>query len=121
MGTAGHAVGSAVRSTSFLAAFVGIYSAAISLHRKLFTWDHKLLYYVAGNQLPCAKQVRLQRSDCIIQYIGLKLALAQQITPCLMCSKTFECTHMLAQQLVPTQQAYGHKSFSTTIVTNLLV
>ncbi|KAA6418414.1 MAG: hypothetical protein FRX49_11574 [Trebouxia sp. A1-2] len=48
VGTAGHAVGSAVRSTSFLAAFVGIYSAAISLHRKLFTWDHKLLYYVAG-------------------------------------------------------------------------
>ncbi|DBA88737.1 hypothetical protein WJX77_009059 [Trebouxia sp. C0004] len=48
VGTAGHAVGSAVRSTSFLAAFVGIYSAAISLHRKLFSWDHKLLYYVAG-------------------------------------------------------------------------
>ncbi|DBB08784.1 TPA: hypothetical protein ACH3X3_007446 [Trebouxia sp. C0006] len=48
VGTAGHAVGSAVRSTAFLAAFVGIYSAAISLHRKLFSWDHKLLYYVAG-------------------------------------------------------------------------
>lgn len=48
VGTAGHAVGSAVRSTTFLAAFVGIYSAAISLHRKLFSWDHKLLYYVAG-------------------------------------------------------------------------
>jgi len=55
VGTAGHAVGSAVRSTTFLAAFVGIYSAAISLHRKLFSWDHKLLYYVAGcAPLPCS-------------------------------------------------------------------
>ena len=76
MGTAGHAVGSAVRSTSFLAAFVGIYSAAISLHRKLFSCDHKLLYYVAGNQLLCMKQALLQRSDCTIQYSGVIKALA---------------------------------------------
>lgn len=47
-GTAGHAIGSAVRSTSFLAAFVGLYSSTISLHRKLFSGDHKLVYYVAG-------------------------------------------------------------------------
>jgi len=57
VGTAGHAVGSAVRSTAFLAAFVGIYSAAISLHRKLFSWDHKLLYYVAGCA-PCPRAVK---------------------------------------------------------------
>lgn len=48
LGTAVHAVGSAVRSTSFLSAFVGIYSSVITLHRKLFSWDHKLVYYVAG-------------------------------------------------------------------------
>ncbi len=105
VGTAGHAVGSAVRSTSFLAAFVGIYSAAISLHRKLFSWDHKLLYYVTGNQLLCMKQVLLQRSDCTIQYSGVKEALAQQITPCLMRAKMFECTSSQAQHLLPTQQA----------------
>ena len=50
--TAAHAVGSAVRSTTFLAAFVGLYSSAISLHRRLFSWDHKLLYYVAGSSPP---------------------------------------------------------------------
>ncbi|KAL3149605.1 hypothetical protein ABBQ32_002374 [Trebouxia sp. C0010 RCD-2024] len=48
LGTAGHAVGSAVRSTSFLSAFVGLYSSFITLHRKLFSWDHKLVYYAAG-------------------------------------------------------------------------
>ena len=55
-GTAGHAIGSAVRSTSFLAAFVGLYSSTISLHRKLFSGDHKLVYYVAGEKSISEKQ-----------------------------------------------------------------
>lgn len=52
--TAVHATGSAVRSTSFLSAFVGIYSAAISLQRNLVSWDNKLVYYVAGGQWRCS-------------------------------------------------------------------
>lgn len=52
IGTAAHAVGSAVRSTSFLSAFVGIYSSVISLQRLLFSWDNKLVYYVAGDNWP---------------------------------------------------------------------
>lgn len=46
--TALHACLSAVRSTGFLASFVGLYQATVSAHRKLFTWDSKLVYYVAG-------------------------------------------------------------------------
>lgn len=65
VGTAGHAVGSAVRSTSFLAAFVGIYSSVISLQRKLFSWDHKLLYYVAGDKLQ-RQHALLELCMCVI-------------------------------------------------------
>ncbi|XP_023549889.1 uncharacterized protein LOC111808251 [Cucurbita pepo subsp. pepo] len=42
------AVKGAVRSTSFLSAFVGIFQAVICLHRKVATKDHKLVYWVAG-------------------------------------------------------------------------
>ncbi|KAK9805247.1 hypothetical protein WJX72_008453 [[Myrmecia] bisecta] len=46
--TAVHAVLGALRSTSFLASFVGLYQGTISVHRALFPGDHKLLYYLAG-------------------------------------------------------------------------
>ncbi|KAL5724054.1 hypothetical protein ACHQM5_007364 [Ranunculus cassubicifolius] len=42
------AVQNAVRSTSFLSAFVGIFQGAICLHRKVAVKDHKLAYWVAG-------------------------------------------------------------------------
>jgi len=42
------AVKGAVRSTSFLSAFVGLFQAVICLHRKVATKDHKLVYWVAG-------------------------------------------------------------------------
>ena len=48
LATTGHAVLSALRSTSFLAAFVGIYQGTVGIHRKLFAGDSKFLYYVAG-------------------------------------------------------------------------
>ncbi|PKA50281.1 hypothetical protein AXF42_Ash013370 [Apostasia shenzhenica] len=38
----------AVRSTTFLSAFVASFQAAICLHRKLANKDHKLLYWIAG-------------------------------------------------------------------------
>ncbi|CAI0547948.1 unnamed protein product [Linum tenue] len=38
----------AVRSTTFLSAFVGIFQSVICLHRKVAVRDHKLLYWVAG-------------------------------------------------------------------------
>ncbi|VFQ80510.1 unnamed protein product [Cuscuta campestris] len=38
----------AVRSTTFLSAFVGLFQAVICLHRKVATRDHKLVYWVAG-------------------------------------------------------------------------
>ncbi|KAJ7959958.1 Mitochondrial import inner membrane translocase subunit Tim17/Tim22/Tim23 family protein [Quillaja saponaria] len=38
----------AVRSTSFLSAFVGIFQGVICLHRKVASKDHKLVYWVAG-------------------------------------------------------------------------
>ncbi|CAL5343802.1 unnamed protein product [Camellia sinensis] len=43
-----HAVRGAVRSTSFLSAFVGIFQGVICLHRKVASKDHKLVYWVAG-------------------------------------------------------------------------
>ncbi|XP_077235153.1 mitochondrial import inner membrane translocase subunit Tim17/Tim22/Tim23 family protein [Tasmannia lanceolata] len=42
------AVKGAVRSTSFLSAFVGIFQGVICLHRKVASKDHKLLYWLAG-------------------------------------------------------------------------
>ncbi|PSS34390.1 Transmembrane protein like [Actinidia chinensis var. chinensis] len=42
------AVKGAVRSTSFLSAFVGIFQGVICLHRKVASKDHKLVYWVAG-------------------------------------------------------------------------
>lgn len=38
----------AVRSTTFLSAFVGIFQAVICLHRKVASKDHKLVYWFAG-------------------------------------------------------------------------
>uniref|UniRef100_A0A6M2F384 Transmembrane protein 135 N-terminal domain-containing protein n=1 Tax=Populus davidiana TaxID=266767 RepID=A0A6M2F384_9ROSI len=38
----------AVRSTTFLSAFVGIFQGVICLHRKISTRDHKLVYWIAG-------------------------------------------------------------------------
>ncbi|XP_006658571.2 uncharacterized protein LOC102722974 [Oryza brachyantha] len=38
----------AVRSTTFLSAFVTLFQAAICLHRKVATKDHKLVYWYAG-------------------------------------------------------------------------
>ncbi|KAJ6804426.1 uncharacterized protein M6B38_183180 [Iris pallida] len=46
--TSWRAVLGAVRSTTFLSAFVGIFQAVICLHRKVATKDHKFLYLVAG-------------------------------------------------------------------------
>ncbi|MBA0768643.1 hypothetical protein Gotri_017429 [Gossypium trilobum] len=42
------AVKDAVQSTSFLAAFVGIFQGVICMHRKIASKDHKLVYWVAG-------------------------------------------------------------------------
>ncbi|XP_065871941.1 uncharacterized protein [Euphorbia lathyris] len=42
------AVRDAVRSTTFLSAFVGIFQGVICLHRKVATVDHKLVYWFAG-------------------------------------------------------------------------
>ncbi|KAJ4845321.1 hypothetical protein Tsubulata_042071 [Turnera subulata] len=42
------AVRDAVRSTTFLSAFVGIFQAVICLHRKVATVDHKFVYWIAG-------------------------------------------------------------------------
>ncbi|EEF51637.1 uncharacterized protein LOC8289682 [Ricinus communis] len=42
------AVRDAVRSTTFLSAFVGIFQGVICLHRKVATVDHKLVYWIAG-------------------------------------------------------------------------
>ncbi|XP_042373809.1 uncharacterized protein LOC121967567 [Zingiber officinale] len=38
----------AVRSTSFLSAFVGVFQGVICLHRKVASNDHKLIYWFAG-------------------------------------------------------------------------
>ncbi|CAI0417364.1 unnamed protein product [Linum tenue] len=38
----------AVRSTTFLSAFVGIFQSVICMHRKVAVRDHKSLYWVAG-------------------------------------------------------------------------
>ncbi|XP_020247882.1 uncharacterized protein LOC109825439 isoform X1 [Asparagus officinalis] len=46
--TSWRAVLDAVRSTTFLSAFVGIFQSVICLHRKVTTKDHKFLYWVAG-------------------------------------------------------------------------
>lgn len=46
--TCWHAIKGAVRSTTFLSAFVGIFQAVICLHRKVASKDHKLVYWVAG-------------------------------------------------------------------------
>ncbi|XP_068635695.1 uncharacterized protein [Aristolochia californica] len=42
------AVLDAIRSTTFLSAFVGIFQGVICLHRKVASKDHKLLYWFAG-------------------------------------------------------------------------
>ncbi|KAK4385209.1 hypothetical protein Sango_2644900 [Sesamum angolense] len=46
--TCWHAVTGAVRSTTFLSAFVGIFQGVICLHRKVAVKDHKLVYWIAG-------------------------------------------------------------------------
>ncbi|KAM7491793.1 hypothetical protein LguiA_034714 [Lonicera macranthoides] len=46
--TCWHALTGAVRSTTFLSAFVGIFQGVICLHRKVATKDHKLVYWFAG-------------------------------------------------------------------------
>ncbi|KAJ4956892.1 hypothetical protein NE237_013675 [Protea cynaroides] len=46
--TCWNAMKAAVRSTTFLSAFVGIFQGVICLHRKVATKDHKLVYWVAG-------------------------------------------------------------------------
>lgn len=46
--TCWHAVKGAVRSTSFLSAFVGIFQGVICLHRKVASKDHKLVYWISG-------------------------------------------------------------------------
>ncbi|KAL2902072.1 hypothetical protein RDABS01_027154, partial [Bienertia sinuspersici] len=46
--TCWHAVKDAVRSTTFLSAFVGIFQGVICLHRKVASQDHKLVYWVSG-------------------------------------------------------------------------
>ncbi|XP_044493154.1 uncharacterized protein LOC123216703 [Mangifera indica] len=38
----------AVRSTTFLSAFVGIFQGVICVHRKVASKDHKLVYWIAG-------------------------------------------------------------------------
>ncbi|KNA15571.1 hypothetical protein SOVF_096910 [Spinacia oleracea] len=38
----------AVRSTTFLSAFVGIFQGVICLHRKVASKDHKLVYWISG-------------------------------------------------------------------------
>ncbi len=48
LATTAHAVLSALRSTSFLAAFVALYQGTVGVHRRLFAGDSKFLYYVAG-------------------------------------------------------------------------
>ena len=70
LGTAGHAVGSAVRSTSFLSAFVGLYSCFITLHRKLFSWDHKLVYYVAGTPASCQHYANNCLAHHLCSFVG---------------------------------------------------
>ncbi|CAL0316751.1 unnamed protein product [Lupinus luteus] len=42
------AIKGAIRSTSFLSAFVGIFQTVICLHRKVASRDHKLVYWIAG-------------------------------------------------------------------------
>ncbi|XP_051138193.1 uncharacterized protein LOC127256299 [Andrographis paniculata] len=46
--TCWHAVTGGVRSTTFLSSFVGIFQAAICMHRKVAVKDHKLVYWLAG-------------------------------------------------------------------------
>lgn len=48
MRTCWNATNGAVRSTSFLSAFVGIFQGVICLQRKVSTRDHKLVYWFAG-------------------------------------------------------------------------
>ncbi|CAM8924923.1 unnamed protein product [Rhodiola kirilowii] len=43
-----NALKNAVRSTTFLSAFVGIFQAVICLHRKVASKDHKLVFWIAG-------------------------------------------------------------------------
>eukprot|EP01018_Ginkgo_biloba_P005193 Gb_06424 [translate_table: standard] len=43
-----NAIKGAVRSTSFLSAFVGIFQGVICLQRKVATRDHKLIYWFSG-------------------------------------------------------------------------
>lgn len=45
-----HALVGAARSTTFLSTFVAAYMATISIHRKLFKGDFKLLYWLAGTE-----------------------------------------------------------------------
>ena len=43
-----NAINGAVRPTSFLSAFVGIFQGVICLQRKVSIRDHKLMYWFAG-------------------------------------------------------------------------
>ncbi|KAM3309297.1 hypothetical protein P3S67_011041 [Capsicum chacoense] len=46
--TCWYALAGAIRSTTFLSAFVGIFQAAVCAHQKVESKDHKLVYWVAG-------------------------------------------------------------------------
>ncbi|XP_031502668.1 uncharacterized protein LOC116265854 [Nymphaea colorata] len=46
--TCWNAVKAAIRSTTFISAFVGIFQAAICFHRNVSSKDHKLVYWLAG-------------------------------------------------------------------------
>ncbi|GAB4834933.1 hypothetical protein Ancab_033199 [Ancistrocladus abbreviatus] len=63
--TCWHAVKGAVRSTSFLSAFVGIFQAVICLHRKVASKDHKLVYWIAGGvaALSVLLEKKIRRSE----------------------------------------------------------
>ncbi|CAA6667015.1 unnamed protein product [Spirodela intermedia] len=52
--TCWYALTGAVRSTSFLSGFVGIFQAVICLHRKIATKDHKLVYWLGGGMAALA-------------------------------------------------------------------
>ena len=46
-----YAINGAVRPTSFLSAFVGIFQGVICLQRKVSIRDHKLMYWFAGSMV----------------------------------------------------------------------
>ncbi|KAJ1405098.1 Transmembrane protein [Sesbania bispinosa] len=59
------AIKGAVRSTSFLSAFVGIFQGVICLHRKVASRDHKLVYWIAGgiSALSVLLEIKARRGE----------------------------------------------------------